>query len=109
MNRHLNTAFVVLLAAALAFSGATTRVNAQDTGRNAAVLPAQSEILDRQILVELDPARTIKSTSAFFSAKGVSQVNSLDLSYTSYRIVRVPDTEDFAAAYARLASDPTVR
>ena len=109
MKRYITSTFIALLAGLLVFSGSPVRVNAQDTSRSAAVLPVQSEILDRQILVELDPGRTVKSTSAFYSSKGVSQVNSLPLSYANYQIVRVPDNEDFATAYARLAADPAVR
>lgn len=109
MKRLITNTFVVLSAILLAISGSTVRVSAQGTQRSAAVLPAQSQIHDRQILVELEPGRNVKSTSAFFSGKGVSQVNSLPLSYANYQIVRVPDSEDFAAFYARLSDDPGVR
>jgi subtilisin family serine protease len=109
MKRLTTNTLVVLLAVLLAFSGSPGRLSAQAAERSAAVLPAQSQIHDRQILVELEPGRSVKSTSAFFSGKGVSQVNSLPLSYADYQIVRVPDSEDFAAAYARLSADPSVR
>ncbi len=108
MKNFSTTTLVIMLALLLAFSGSTQRVNAQSPDRSTAILPAQSQIHDRQILVELDPSRAAKSTSAWFANKGVSQVDSLPLSYAEYRIVRVPEGQDYAAAYQQLASDPSV-
>ncbi|MCB1218763.1 S8 family serine peptidase [bacterium] len=107
MNRYISTTLVVMLAGLFAFSGGGQQASAQTPSRSAAVLPAMTEIHDRQILVELMPARDVKSASAVLGSKGVSMVDALPLSYTEYLIVRVPEGADYESKFRSLESDPT--
>lgn len=102
--RHL-TVTCALLGAIVLF-GQTAGI--AQVGRTTANIPL-AEIHNREILVELDSARSAKSVSAFCADKGVSYLRSLPLSYTTYQIVRVPDGADYHAVLKQLENDPQVK
>ncbi|MCB1221998.1 MAG: S8 family serine peptidase [Planctomycetales bacterium] len=109
MKRYISSTLVIMLAGLLAFSGSTQHATAQTPNRGTAVLPGQSQIHDRQILVELQSNGDAKSASAAMASKGVSMVDTLSLSYTDYMVVRVPDGDDYEAVFRRLENDPNIR
>jgi subtilisin family serine protease len=96
--------FAVILCTAL---GGITPSQAQRAHSASSV--ALTDVKDRQILVEMDATRATKSASAVFKQAGVVQVAQLPLSYTTYRIVRVPEGQDYFATLAQLQQDPSVR
>ncbi len=71
--------------------------------------PPLSEVYDRQILVQVNPARGTKAVSKVLSSHGVSRVSEMPLSYATYQIVRVPDGQDYHATLAALTADPSVK
>jgi subtilisin family serine protease len=98
--RYLPTVF--LLALLLLGTGAASAAS-----KNVAALPSQTDIYARQVIVQLKPSAA-KSASAVWSAKGVSSVVSLPLSYRTYQVVAVPATQDYAATLSALRADPSV-
>lgn len=102
--RYLLTVVLVLtLALSLGLSTAAGPV------KSTAVNPPLSEVYDRQIIVQVDPARGTKAVSAVLGSHGVSQVREMPLSYATYQIVRVPDGQDYHATLAALKADPAVK
>jgi subtilisin family serine protease len=102
--RYVLTIIVLLmLAATLGLSTAASPV------AKTAVVPPQSEIHDRQILVEVDVSRGLKAVSSVCASHNVKQVRSVPLSYTTYQIVRVPAGRDYYATLAALQADPAVK
>ena len=97
----------ISLAILAAFAAAGLSISAAPP-RTTANLPL-SEVHDREILVELDTARGVKSASAFAAANGLELKRQLKLSYTKYEIVRVPDNEDYYAILAALEKNPQVK
>lgn len=88
----------MLLIGSTVFTGAAPKTSAD--------IPL-SKIHDRQILVRVS-SKAQKSASSVFSAKGVSQVGSLPLSYTRYEVVTVPAGADYHTTLAALNSDANI-
>ena len=90
-----------LLLALFAVGAAPKATHAQSVRKYTATLK-DSQVHDREIIVELDSSASAKTASAVLSGAGVKTVSSLPLSYAKYRIVRVPSGQDYMATLRRL-------
>ena len=100
--------FATLLVALFAVSIAPQPTQAQSVTKYAASL-RDDQVHNREIIVELDSSVSTRTASAVLSSAGVRTVSALPLSYATYKIVRVPEGQDYMAALRRLESDPSVR
>lgn len=102
MRYLLTIALVTALAAVLGLSVAAGPVKS-------VAVPPQSEIRDREIIVELHASRSASAVKSVCASNNVKQVRELPLSYATLQVVRVPDGQDYAATLTALKSDPAVK
>lgn len=76
--------------------------------RSTADLP-MSEVMNREIIVELDVSRGVKSASAFCESSDLLYRRPLPVSYASYEVIAVPEGRDYHAVLAELEADPRIK
>ncbi len=100
--------FAAALAAAL---GASTGLHIDSASAQATRYTARlkdSQVHQRQLLVQLDTSRGTKSVSALAKSTGLRHVSSMKLSYATYEIMQVPAGQDYMSALRALENNPAV-
>ncbi|MCC7479840.1 S8 family serine peptidase [bacterium] len=103
---------IVLAAALAAAVGAATGLQLESASAQSTRYTARlqdSQVHQRQILVQLDTARGSRTASALAKSTGLRHVSSMKLSYATYEIMQVPAGQDYMAALRALESNPGVK